>query len=371
MKKKILILGVASVQMDAINELKELGYETHAIAMAKDGPGADLADYFEEINILDENSIINYIKENKISAVYSIGSDLAIPVASSISEKLDLPLFVTEDTARFCNNKNLMRGKLGNDFFGNVKFQIVENIEDDIKINYPFILKPTDSQGQRGVFLINSFEDYVNNYNKAKEYSRSGLVILEQYISGPELSVNGYIVNGELVFLIPSDRQTWPEYTGLIHKHIVPSVNLAGDISDKMKLIIEKACSKLGINNGPVYTQMKLEQGIPYIIEITPRLDGCHMWKILTYYTGVNLIKLTFQHLLENDVSELNKQYDNYRDSYVLEFICQKPKTAASYTDFENEIRNALYSFNYYNPGDIIRPVNGRFEKIGYFINKV
>ena len=50
--KKVLILVVASVQMDAINLLKELGYETFACAMAKDGPGAEAADHFDIINIL-------------------------------------------------------------------------------------------------------------------------------------------------------------------------------------------------------------------------------------------------------------------------------------------------------------------------------
>lgn len=371
MKKKILILGVASVQMDAIMELNKMGYETHAIAMAKDGPGADVADYFEEINILDEESVINYIKKHEIDTVYSVGSDLAIPIASSISEKLGLQHFVSENVARICNNKNLMRKTLGKNFDGNLDFQIIENLQENVNIKYPFILKPTDSQGQRGVFLIESIEEYKKNFNRSKKHSRSGLVILEQYVSGPELSVNGYIVNGKLVFLIPSDRQTWPDYTGLIHKHIVPTANLDNDKNEKIKFIIESACQKIGIENGPVYTQMKMEGNNPYIIEITPRLDGCHMWNLLTYYTGVNLLRLTFQHLLENDLSELNNEYSDYKNHYVLEFTCQEPETAADYSEFQNEIRNSLYSFKYYKQGDAIRPVNGKYEKIGYFINEI
>ena len=55
--KKVLILGVASVQMDAILLLKEMGFEVHACAMAKDGPGAEVADIFTIINILDRDNI--------------------------------------------------------------------------------------------------------------------------------------------------------------------------------------------------------------------------------------------------------------------------------------------------------------------------
>ncbi|WP_002144774.1 ATP-grasp domain-containing protein [Bacillus cereus] len=368
MKKRVLILGVAAVQMDAILELKKMGYETYACAMAQDGPGAEVADHFVEINILDSEAIINYIQENQISVVYSTGSDLAMPVASSISEKLQMPHFVSEETARICNNKDLMRKTLGNNFKGNVRFQVIKSEEDELELEFPFILKPADSQGQRGVKLVQSQDEYLESYKIAKEYSRSGLVILEQYISGPELSVNGYLVNGKVKYLVASDRETWLEYTGLIHKHIVPTINLTSNATDLLNDIVETACAKLEIKNGPVYAQMKLEEGIPYIIEITPRLDGCHMWSLLSYYNEINLMKLTFEHLLNGDTSELEKFKNNSNDKYVLEFICQKPNTAAEYSTFEDQIQNSLHSFNYYKQGDNIRPVNGKLDKIGYFI---
>lgn len=369
-KKKVLILGVASVQMDAILELKKMGYETHACAMAKDGPGADVVDCFKEINILDVEALIKYIQENQISVVYSVGSDLAMPVANLISEKLNMPHFVSEETARICNNKDLMRQTLGNEFKGNVNFQVIRGEEDEIILEFPFIVKPADSQGQRGVVLVNSYEEYIKSYRLAKKYSRSGLVIIEKYVSGPELSVNGYVVDGEIKYLIASDRETWPQFTGLIHKHIVPSIHTDNKIESEIKDVIENACKKLQIKNGPVYAQMKLEGEEPYIIEITPRLDGCHMWNILNNYSGINLLKLTFQHLLNNDISELDKVYDEFNQGYVLEFICQEPNTEARYGDYEKQIKESLSSFNYYKEGDMIRPVNGKYDKIGYFIYK-
>ncbi|WP_237340703.1 ATP-grasp domain-containing protein [Heyndrickxia coagulans] len=368
---RVLILGVASVQMEAILELKKMGFETYACAMAKDGPGADAADHFAKINILDIDKIITFIKDNEISLVYSVGSDIAMPIVSLISERLHLPHFVTNDTARVCNNKDLMRKILGNDFRGNVKFQVVKSRKDKLELDFPFILKPTDSQGQRGVKLVNNYEEYLEGYEVAKSYSRSGLVILEQYISGPEISVNGYLVNGEIQFLVASDRDTWPQFTGLIHKHIVPSKNLNSSQEQDLKTMLELACKKLKINNGPVYAQIKLEKGAPYIIEITPRLDGCHMWNILKLYTGVNLIKLTFQHLINNNISELNNGIEKFKDNYVLEFICQEPNSQANYSKYDGEMLNCLYSFKYYNQDDLIRPVNGKYEKIGYFIKKI
>lgn len=362
----ILILGVAAVQYDAINELKKLGHTVHAIAQKKDGVGAEVADYFSEINFMDTDKVIDYIKENSIDIIYSVGSDMAIPQCSHIAEILDLPKFVTKETARNCNDKTFMRQTLGNDFVGNVKFQIVYDENQELTLDFPFIAKPADSQGQRGISIVNSKDQYLEAFNNAKKYSRSGAVILEDYITGPEISVNCYMVNGEMKFIEASDRVTWDEYFGLIHKHELPSKSLDSDSETRLKDILEKACVKLGIENGPMYAQVKVMENNPYIIEITPRLDGCHMWNILEKYTGLNLIKLTFEHLLKNDTSEL-KKYSRKAHKFTLEFICQEPNTNAKYEAFKNELEK-YPSFCYYQEGENIRPVNNRYEKIGYFI---
>ena len=90
--KKVLILGVAAVQMDAIAQLNRMGCETWAAAMAMDGPGARIARHFDQINILDEPKLQAHILRHQIDAVYSTGSDLAMPVACRLSEKLGVPV---------------------------------------------------------------------------------------------------------------------------------------------------------------------------------------------------------------------------------------------------------------------------------------
>ncbi|HHY83217.1 MAG TPA: ATP-grasp domain-containing protein [Clostridiales bacterium] len=355
--------------MDAINQLKEMGCETYACAMEKDGPGADAADHFDIINILDIESIKEHISKNKIDLVYSVGSDLAMPVACKISEEMSLPRFVSAQTAIVCNNKEKMRTVLGEDCTGNVPFLVMENVDDEPRIPMPFIMKPSDSQGQRGIFLVNTMEDFTQNFETAKRYSRSGKVIIEKYISGPELSVNAYLVDGQVLFIEASDRVTWPQYTGLIHKHVVPAVTISDKVLGILGKVVEDACNRVGITNGPAYFQIKVENDKPYIIEMTPRLDGCHMWKLLSYYTGVNLLKLTFEHLLYNNTSELaNMQKDPA--GYELEFFCQEPNTMMNQSIFRVP-EDSLTYFYYYNTGEMIRPVNNKYEKVGYYIRRL
>ena len=365
---KVLILGVASVQMDAVLELKKMGCETYTIAMAKDGPAADAADHFDIINILDETAVIKHIQDNDIDVVYSTGSDLAMPVACRISERLSMPHFVTARVAYICNHKNAMRSTLTADCEGNIPYQVMEEIVP-VKIEYPAILKPSDSQGQRGIFLVNSQEEFEAHFEETKKFSREGKVIVEKYIDGPEVSVNGYMVNGVLRFMVASDRETWPEYTGLIHKHIVPGKEFSREAECRMRSILQEACNRIGILNGPVYFQMKVMGDQPYIIEMTPRLDGCHMWNILERATGVNLMQLTFRHLMYNDVSALDEMTEKVKRMELV-FWCQKPGTYMDQSKLELP-SDALFHFYYYENGDYIRPVNGRFDKIGYYIKNL
>lgn len=365
--KKVLILGVAAVQMDAILQLKKMGCETYAVAMAKDGPGADIADHFDIIDILDEEALSKYIVENQINVVYSTGSDIAMPVACRLSEKLNLPHFVSSQTAYICNHKNEMRKKLTQECAGNIPYQVLDSIQN-VTIGYPAILKPSDSQGQRGIYLIFSQEEFENYFENSRRYSKEGKVIVEKYIDGPEISVNGYIVDGELKYLIASDRETWPEYTGLIHKHILPSRTVNELVMEKMRKIVVDACCRVGIKNGPVYFQMKVENDHPYIIEMTPRLDGCHMWNILEKSTNVNLMKLVFEHLLYGDISELEKEQST--KPMELVFWCQKPNSYMDRSKFDLP-DDAIEYFYYYKNGDYVRPVNGKFDKVGYYIRNI
>ena len=367
--KKILILGVASVQMDAVLELKQMGVEVHTCAMKKDGPAAEISDYFELLNFIDIDKVEEYIIKNNIDCVYSVGSDIAMPIVSKISENLNLPHFVSEESSKICNNKNMLREFLGNDFEGNIKFEVVKDENHSIEIDYPFIMKPADSQGQRGVKVINSYDEFIREYPISKSYSRSGLVIIEEYILGNEISVNAYVIDGKVVFCIPSDRVTWNQFDGgLIHKHIAPCRQLSNIAQENIYDLVNRSAQKLNIKNGPLYFQVKMNGDIPKVIEITPRLDGCHMWKVLKYYTGVNILKLTLEHLLFNKTDEINLE-QKISNEITLEFMCQEPNTIVDYSKFVVP-NNKLEIFHYYNNGDNIRPVNGKFDKIGYFITK-
>ncbi len=112
-KKKILVLGVGSAQFDLIVECKCRGLEVHGCSNRKEGRGLAFVDKFVLIDIKDVESVMNYVQQMNIDYVYSIGSDIALPTISYVNEKLNLPNFVSYETAIICHNKSRLRETLG------------------------------------------------------------------------------------------------------------------------------------------------------------------------------------------------------------------------------------------------------------------
>ncbi len=206
------------------------------------------------------------------------------------------------------------------------------------------------------------FCDIVIKFSKAK------CLILEEYIEGPEVSVNAYIVNGEIAFSIITDRISIPlDSRGIVFKHQIPS-KLSSTIKKKINKLIKTALKVLNISNGPAYFQIKTKKDIPKVIEITPRLDGCHLWRLIKYHNSIDLMDTTFKHLLgkKPDFPYLPKVTNS---KLKLEFLFDYPGT---FVDRDKYIFLKKYKYLewYYEQSEKILPLNEVYEKIGYYISE-
>lgn len=364
--ESIIILGAAAVQDDAVRAARAIGLRTIVCAQAADGPAADTCDEFVQINFVDIGTLERFVRERGIRLVYSVGSDMAMPVIGALAQRVGIPTLAPRAVAETCNNKGRLRTALEG-MPGAVPFQVIRAGDSGARsVGLPCIVKPVDAQGQRGVKLVTSDDEFASAVSSAAQHSRTGGVIVERFVDGVEISVNGYLADGELVFVQASDRVVWPQFTGLIHKHVIPSAILDTDSVCAATNLLAVACARVGLTEGPVYAQMKVEDNTPYLIEVTPRLDGCHMWELIKLASGVDLLDATLRHLAfgEKPVFEAAAAMAPLE----LEFVCQEPGTPAPpIIRYQDDLAFRAY----YRPGATIRPVNGRFEKIGYHVRAI
>lgn len=363
MKKKLLILGAGNAQIDLIEYAKEKGFEVHGVSYTNTDSGIPLLDYFEQINIIDVEKVSEYVKKNNIDYIYSVGSDIAVPTFCKVAEDLDMFHFVSSETAEICCNKHLMRNALGTSRF-NLPFMYCSDLEQAKEADfYPMMIKPVDSQGQRGVYSVSSFDELSKCFEASIGHSKSRQVILEKYISGDEVSVNAYVHNGKVIFNMLSDRESFKDLPGgIIKAHHLPSKYENTKTKQLVDELVSETTSKLKITNGPVYFQIKIENGHPYLIEVTPRLDGCHMWKLINEYSGVNLLDITMTHFLEGTLPEIS--YNVSSVPMHTEFFCEAPDTEFNVEKYKDYVAD-IKCF-YYKTGDNVRRMNGYMEKCGY-----
>ncbi len=367
--KKAIVLGVGNAQVDLIRYLKSAGWWVIGCSYRHEGRGLDYIDQFALLNITDVDGIEQLARFEKVDIVYSIGSDLAMPTVARVASRLGLPSLVLAETAEMLQNKLLLREFLHIHDISPIEHKKVRG-RDDLKdwTIFPAIVKPVDNQGQRGVFLANCLEDAVAGVEDSLRFSRSKTLIIEEFLDGPEVSVNTFVVNCETVFCEVSDRLIVEGYAGGIPRgHIYPAEHCPEAMRGEVKELVVACNREIQIGNGPVYYQAILTKDGPRIVEVTPRLDGCHMWRLIKLVSGVDLLEASVQCLLGE--CSLDMQVSTGLQSHYLGFFYSPPNKEFHLTDYKpsGEIDYLEY---YYADEESIRPINGYLEKVGYYIER-
>lgn len=366
---KILVLGTGNAQVDIIKAAKRRGLEVHSCSYKTEGRGIEFSDHFSVIDIIDIDAVKKYVVSNNIDIIYSVGSDLAMPTIAKVSKDLNLPCFVSYNTTITCKQKSKLRNALEKSEVYKVKFKELSSVEDLYNWNhFPAIVKPNDSQGQRGITEVFLNEELGDAYNFAFPYSKSKKVIIEEYVEGYEISVNTYLIKGEVKFLFITDRESFSEYPGgIIKSHKFPTNNKTNN--KNVYALVKEVLNKLEINNGPAYFQLKINYtSVPIVIEVTPRFDGCHIWRLIEKLYGINLLEISIDHLLNGTVP------DNTFDSLINNFKTAELRfyTAQSKNIYSDNLcigdKNSIFDEKYYEEGDKIATMNKYAEKLGYQI---
>ena len=368
--RKALILGVGNAQCDAIIHCKQKGYDVYAVSYKNEGRGILLADHFHIVDIIDKEAVLKYAKTIGANIIYSIGSDIAMPTVSYVSQNIGLPSFVDEKTAMTLLSKDRLRKFIKKNNLGHVPYLVTDSLEElSTWKDFPAIIKPVDSQGQRGVFEVNDTSELTYYFSKSLSFSSMAKkVIVEYYIDGPEISSNAFVINGTLVYQFITDRFIVENVPGgVVRGHRLPAT-INEETRKNAEDLVSKTIKALGILNGPVYFQMKYNEEGVFIIEVTSRLDGCHIWRLIKQKYGIDLLALSFR-LLDPDKNAnlvLEHNYESvYEGALDIEFMLQPPNTVFHQDD---PVKDALYEEYYYAEDEVVRLINGYAEKTGYRI---
>ncbi|MEK6796425.1 MAG: ATP-grasp domain-containing protein, partial [Spirochaetota bacterium] len=315
MPERILIIGAGVLQVPAIEIAQEMGLFTIVSDYNSSAPGMKIADHPLIVSTRDVDGNVRLArdlnKKMKIHGVITVGTDASMTV-SAVANALGLPGIKFED-ASAATNKIKMRERFAKhavpqpDFFPSWTY--AEALAAFRKLTKPVVVKPADNMGSRGVMKVDKEADMLFAFQRAKSASPSGEVIVEEYMDGPELSIDMLIHEGTIHVTGIADRIVeYPPYfveTG----HILPSAlpeEQVGACIDVMK----KGIAALNLTMGAAKGDIKFTSSGAKVGEIAARLSGGFM-SAYTYplATGVNLIKNALEISLGRAPSDLTPKF--------------------------------------------------------------
>lgn len=369
--KKAIILGTYNPQVDAIRYLKERGWWVIGCTAVKAGKAIEILDQFELVDLKDIQGLEDLARREKVDLFYSVAGEMALYPLSIIPPRLGLPSVLTSEQLELHKNKLKLRGFLNEHNVSPVMFRRVSNASDLEGWDcFPAMVKPADSGGQRGIFRAESMEDILAGLESSLSFSPSKSVIVEEFLDGPEVSANVFVIDGEVVFMQFSDRLVLENYTaGIPRGHIVPSQKCVGDNLHAAEEIVRQSARALKVQNGPLYYQMIVTPKGPKIVEVMFRMDGCQIWRLIKMYCGVDLLAASLRQMMGEKLSknDFEAKPDNFK--YESTFFLSPPGKEFRTADFMPPA-DSLYHEYRYNDGEVVRPVNGFAEVLGYYVTR-
>ena len=296
--KKIMILGASILQLPAIEKAKEMGLSVVAVDMNPEAVGFHVPGIEREvISTIDIPKVLEAAKKHKVDGIMTLASDMPMRTVAAVSKELGL-VGITEDTAVKATNKAAMRKALQDAGVPVPRFFRVANEEEFTaavrKMTGAFMVKPADNSGSRGIIKVPAAateEEQANAYTYSQENSRSGDVVVEEYMEGPEVSVETLTVDGVCHVIQITDKITTGAPYFVEMGHTQPTAH-SPEIAEKIRQVAIAANRAVGITNGPSHTEIIVTKEGPKIVELGARLGGdCITTHLTPLSTGVDMVR--------------------------------------------------------------------------------
>ncbi|HYE81535.1 MAG TPA: ATP-grasp domain-containing protein [Clostridia bacterium] len=374
---KLMILGGSNVQLNAVKRAKEKGHTVVVCDYYEDAPAKKLADYSELASTFDVEACIEAAKRHAADGVMTLGTDQPVYTAARVAAECGLPSLITVETARAATNKKVMKGIFKNNCIPSVNYRIIgldfcdSELED---MSFPVVVKPLDSQGQRGVYKLDSIEAVRTVFSDILSFSREKEILAEEYYPSDEITVSGWVHGSMLHLLTVTDRICYNNYPhiGICTAHNFPSRFLP-EYHDEITRLSERIVQAFSIHEGPVYFQMLMgDRGI-MVNEIACRIGGAYEDLFIPLVTGIDILDILIEASLGDSCAAA--ALEQYRQSehnrpLTVQLLFASPCTIRSMNDMESLKRlpgvvEAGYNFK---PGHSVRSIENATARAGFVI---
>lgn len=269
----LIILGAGPQQIKVYQAAIRLGVKTIGVDYNPNAEAINLCDYFLLASVKDADECIAKLEALKVSfsGVITCGVEVS-PQVSKIANHFGL-IGIPQDVAIKTTHKGIRSHYLD---MANIPIPKFYRLNKALlpNLDFPFVVKPSDSSGSRGVKLVSNEQEFFSSFKEASSISTDGEVIAESFEKGIEISIEGFIIKNQMTVTGIAERhfapvkETYPEF--LEYGGTMPP-SFSKENIEEAKKVFTDASRALGITEGPSKGDLILTNEGIKVLEITSR----------------------------------------------------------------------------------------------------
>lgn len=187
------------------------------------------------------------------------------------------------------------------------------------QVRFPCVLKPTFLAASRGVIRANDRKEFVAAWRRiggildspdvaARGGDAAAEILVEDYVAGREVALEGLLRGGELEVLALFDKPDpleGPYFEETIY--VTPS-RLPEETQQRIAQVASRGALAIGLREGPVHAELRVDGEGPWLIEIAARSIGGLCSRALRFGTGMSLEEVILRHALRMEMPEAERE---------------------------------------------------------------
>lgn len=307
-KEKLLLMGVSSDSRYVLEYAKKLGVTTVVtdnrpleISVEK-----RIADEYWMIDLKDLDALEKKCQEEKITGIYAGNNEFCLDQTKELCQRLGLFFYASQEGWLCARDKKVFKQRCMECGISVPREYAMSDFEMPGKlydINYPLVVKPVDSCAQQGFSLCWNEKELMQGLKKAKDFSKKGQVLTEEYIEGDEIAAHYFLVDGK-AFLIDVEDIHMMKMNGVQKGIYVENRScFYKEFVEKESEKIQKFFEKSQCRWGNIFLQIIRRAGTYYFLEMGYRIDGVGLWNLYKELYGFSSVELMVDLALGRDIN--------------------------------------------------------------------
>ncbi len=280
-------------------------------------------------------AILEFDDTYPLAAIIGVDDDTTL-LATTASAALGLPHNPVA-SAKATRNKYLLRDTLAANGVSVPAYQRFSICDDpteivgvgssnpygtDTQVSFPCVIKPLSLSASRGVIRADTPAEFIEAFQRTtkllhalqaategnSQEHASQYLLVEDYIPGIEVALEGILLDGELKTLALFDKPDPLEGPFFEETLYITPSRLSVDVRDALHRATAEAAAALGLQHGPVHAELRYNDNGAHLIEIAARTIGGLCARTLRFGTGMSLEELVIRHAIGQPVEALQRE---------------------------------------------------------------